>query len=235
MIKKLRTYNEITEFASIARRYFVNNFYDGNLTVLGILLGFFTILLRGPLSSIESVYVVLPSMGTAISMLISGISGSYLSERAEQKKDRKDLDKAMGVFDEEDTTSLTTTMDEIEIEKAMVEPPKKRVKKIHIHKKEKKKEVKTVHEKAESFSGIVVSFVNGFSPFLGAIVAIIPFFFVKQATISTFITSFLIIFICIVLLGCFLGRISQESMIKNIAQMALAFFLTMIITLIFLG
>ena len=31
MIKKLKIYNEITGYAQIARRYFINNFYDGNL------------------------------------------------------------------------------------------------------------------------------------------------------------------------------------------------------------
>ncbi|MHA1149828.1 MAG: VIT1/CCC1 transporter family protein [Promethearchaeota archaeon] len=190
--------------------------------------------------TIASTFIILTGLGTAISMLISGISGSYLSERAEQKKGRKELDKAMGIFDEEKMKELSLSADEIAIQKAMLRPINReqhsKFKNPFSKKGEKgPKKPKTLHEKAESFSGILVSFVNGFSPFLGGIVPIIPFFLVSEATIFTFISSFIIILVCIILLGCFLGKISQESMIKNILQMALAFFLTMIITVIFLG
>ena len=100
MLKKLKLYNQITHFSLIARRYFINNFYDGMLTILGILLGFFIFLFSNPEeSSIDAVFIVLPCLGTSISMLISGISGSYLSERAEQKKEKIELDKAMVILD----------------------------------------------------------------------------------------------------------------------------------------
>lgn len=36
---KIKIYNDITNFSEIARRYFINNFYDGALTILGIVLG----------------------------------------------------------------------------------------------------------------------------------------------------------------------------------------------------
>ena len=85
--EKMKTYNEITNYGATARRYFINNFYDGNLTVLGILLGFFVIVLKDPTQpTVSSVYVLLTGLGTSISMLISGMSGSYLSEKAEQKQ-----------------------------------------------------------------------------------------------------------------------------------------------------
>lgn len=91
--------------------------------------------------------------------------------------------------------------------------------------KKEKKKLKTIYEKAENFSVIIVSIVNGVSPFLGGLVAILPFFFVKEEVISSFIISFVIIFVCIIFLGVFLGIISKESILKNILQMLGAFML----------
>ncbi len=242
MLKKLKTYNEITGFAQIARRYFVNNFYDGMLTILGILLGFFIFLLHKPNEPILSSYVILTGLGTSISMLISGISGSYLSEKAEQKKGRKELERAMGLVEEEEIENISP--DEVkneveEIQKAMVVPPNRlnqaEKRKLSIKRKQREKRAKTLHEKAERFTGVIVSIVNGVSPFLGGVVAIIPFFFVEKAGLTCFITSFVIIFICIIFLGIFLGYISEESIPKNIIQMLAAFSLTIIITVLILG
>ena len=89
MFKKAKTYAKITNLWPIARRYFVNNFYDGMLTVLGILLGFFVLILKGDQPSIDSNLVVLTGFGSSISMFISGLTGSYLSEKAEQKKNKR--------------------------------------------------------------------------------------------------------------------------------------------------
>ncbi|MFX1394027.1 MAG: VIT1/CCC1 transporter family protein [Promethearchaeota archaeon] len=234
---KLKTYNEITGYAKIARRYFVNNFYDGMLTILGILLGFFVILLNEPGTPIQSNYVILTGLGTSISMLISGISGSYLSERAEQRKGKKELEQAMGIQLEKEKEAIV--IDEKEIQKAMVVPPKnlsdKAKRKAFIKRKIRKEKLKTLHEKAERFTGVVVSLVNGISPFLGGVVAIIPFFFFAEAGITVFITSFVIIFVCIIFLGAFLGIISKESIPKNIIQMLVAFAATILITILFLG
>ena len=121
MFKKLKTYNDITGYLEIVRRYFVNNFYDGMLTSLGILLGFFVILLNNPNEPIPSTFVVLTGIATSISMLISGISGSYLSERAEIKKDEKELELAMGIV-EEDESLLEEEDRKEEIQKAMLIP-----------------------------------------------------------------------------------------------------------------
>ncbi|MHA1435994.1 MAG: VIT1/CCC1 transporter family protein [Promethearchaeota archaeon] len=226
-----KQYNEITNLNSIARRYFINNFYDGMLTVLGILLGFFVIILRPEITSIQSFYIILPSLGTSISMFISGVSGSYLSERAEQRKMRADLEKAMGKI-----KMMEDKIDEkeiVEIQKAMITPLKNKTK--FFLKKPKKKKIKTLHEKAESFTGRVVSLINGGAPFLGGVVALLPFFFVSEAGIVTFLISFLIIFICIIFLGIFLGVISKDSIPKNILQMLAAFTLTFLVIIIFLS
>jgi len=233
--EKIKTYNEITNFTATARRYFVNNFYDGNLTVLGILLGFFVIVLKDPTQpTVKSVYVLMTGLGTSISMLISGMSGSYLSEKAEQKKMHIDLAKAMGILDDiDDQTKIKDIRNnEEELKKAML-------KTIRIDKpfliKRKENKNKTIHEKAESVAGLIVSLVNGGAPFLGGLIPLIPFLFVVEANFIIFIFSFIIIFICIIILGIYLGYVSKESITKNILQMLVAFSLTLIIITIFLG
>ena len=239
MIEKVRTYADITDFFSIARRYFVNNFYDGMLTVLGIILGFFISILRGSQLTIDSYLVLLTGFATSISMLVSGLSGSYISEKAEQRKLKFELDRAMVLVEEEQKNEEDIKNENEEIEKAMItvninrknEKRKRGIKNPRI----KKKKVKTLQQKAERFASVVVSLVNGGAPFLGGIFPLFPFFFIKKAIFETFIYSFLIIFICIVLLGSFIGFISKESILKNILQMLAAFGITMVISILLLN
>jgi len=238
MIEKIRTYNDITDFLSIARRYFVNNFYDGMLTILGIILGFFISALRGSQHTIDSYLVLLTGFATSISMLVSGLSGSYISEKAEQRKLKLELDKAMVIVEEGQKKEEDIKSENKEIEKAMItvnlnrknEKKKDGIKKPRI----KKKKVKTIQQKAERLASIIVSIVNGGAPFLGGTIPLIPFFLTEKASIFTFIQSFLIIFVCIVLLGSFVGFISQESILKNILQMLAAFGITMVISILLL-
>ncbi|MFX1497606.1 MAG: VIT1/CCC1 transporter family protein [Promethearchaeota archaeon] len=234
MFEKYKLYSKITKLGAIARRYFVNNFYDGLLTVLGILLGFFVLIIKGSDVAISSNIVLLTGFGTSISMLISGISGSYLSEKAEQRKLKLELDKAMVIVEE--AQEAGSQLSQEELEKAML-------KEINLdenydnlrEKNEQSVEKKTVQEKAKRFATILVALVNGFAPFFGGVIPLIPFFFVSQASFELFITSFLIIFGSIILLGIFLGLISRESIIKNILQMLIAFSLTMVISILFLS
>ena len=236
MFERAKTYAKITNLWSIARRYFVNNFYDGMLTVLGILLGFFVLILKGDQRSIDSYFVILTGVGSSISMLISGLTGSYLSEKAEQKKIKEELNRAMVITNSEEEEVLEDSIDVKEIEKAMLIKINHNVKlKTMSRLRKKKKKIKTLQEKAENFTSIIVSLINGGSPFLGGLVPLIPFFLVSTAGISTFITSFFIILFCIILLGVFLGIVSKESIIKNILQMTFAFFITLLISIFLLG
>ena len=242
MFKKIKIYNEITHFSLIARRYAVNNFYDGMLTILGILLGFFMFIIYNPeITSIESILVILPSLGTSISMFMSGISGSYLSERAEQKKKKRELDKAMVILDDENLEEMnrsTVLNYNEEIQKAMVTPIniKNSFKRKNPDKNRKilRRKKKSIHEKAERFANIIVSFTNGTAPLIGGIVPSIPFFFIQNAGIPTFLISFLTILICIVFLGILLGVISKDSIIKNILEMIVAFIITFLISFLLL-
>ena len=239
MIEKIRTYAEITEFLSIARRYFVNNFYDGMLTILGILLGFFILIFKEGQQSVESHIVLLTGFATSISMLMSGLSGSYISEKAEQKRLKSELDKAMVILnEEEENEAKDKLLEDKEIEKAMLTVhfnDENRITELNLKKSNKKRrKTKTIQEKAERFASIIVSLVNGFAPLLGGIVPLIPFLFTIEATFNFFIFSFLIVFICIVLLGIFVGFISRESLWKNVLQMLVAFGLTIIVSIILL-
>ena len=235
MFEKAKTYSKITNLWAIARRYFVNNFYDGMLTVLGILLGFFVVIFKEGQSSVETHLIILTGVGSSISMFISGITGSYLSEKAEQKKIKEELNRAMLITEEKDD-ELDDDVSIKEIEKAMLT---KLSNNIVISRnrnlKKKKKRSKNIQEKAETFASIVVAIVNGLSPFLGGLVPLIPFFYTPVANFSTFIYSFSIILICIISLGVFLGVVSKESIFKNIIQMVFAFALTLIISIFLLG
>ena len=238
MIEKVKTYAEITDFLSIARRYFINNFYDGMLTVLGIILGFFISALRGSQHTVDSYLVLLTGFATSISMFVSGLSGSYISEKAELRKLKLELDKAMVLVEEEQKNEEDLKTENEEIEKAMItvnlnpnNERKKRGRKNPI----RKNNVKTLQEKAERFATIIVSLVNGGAPFLGGTLPLIPFFLAENASVDTFIYSFLIIFVCIVLLGSLVGFISKESILKNILQMLAAFGITMIISILLLN
>jgi predicted membrane protein (TIGR00267 family) len=234
LIEKIKTYARITSLWAVARRYFVNNFYDGMLTVLGILLGFFVVLLKNNIVVMDSNLIILAGLGSSISMLISGVTGSYLSERAEQKKIKDTINRSM-ILNENDDLESENDQSIEEIEKSMlIKIEKKRGRKKNLSKKEKRA-VKTIQEKAETYASLVVSLINGFSPFLGGIVPLIPFAFVANANILVFISAFLIILVCIILLGIFLGIVARESIIKNIIQMVFAFLITIVVSIFFLG
>lgn len=237
MFKKLKTYAKITNLWAIARRYFVNNFYDGMLTILGILIGFFILIIESETHTVNSRLIILTGLGTSISMFISGLTSSYLSERAEQRKLKIELHKAMILYEMNKNQDLAENASIEEIEKAMLMRLKRMRSKIKVSKDEEKRKNKSknITERAETFTIFIVAFVNGLSPFLGGFISLIPFMFVPVARLDTFITSFLIIFVCIIMLGTFLGVISKESIVKNILQMLGAFSITIFLLIFLLG
>ena len=81
-------YIQITEMGPIARRYFVKNGFDGSMTMLGIIVGAWV-------SNGQPEVVVTAGLGACLAMGISGISGAYMTERAERKRDLKELESAM--------------------------------------------------------------------------------------------------------------------------------------------
>lgn len=89
LIRQIRTLWNLSQAGEIARRYFVVNGFDGALTMLGILLGFYAgdpVPLR---------VVIGACLGGAIALGISGFTSAYLSETEERKKELKDLEASL--------------------------------------------------------------------------------------------------------------------------------------------
>jgi predicted membrane protein (TIGR00267 family) len=75
--------------SSIARRYLVTNGFDGSLTMLGMITGFYA-------SGMNDLTVAISAcLGAAIALFVSGISSAYLSEKAEREKELQDLEQAL--------------------------------------------------------------------------------------------------------------------------------------------
>ena len=73
----------------ILRRYFITNGFDGALTMLGLMTGFYT-------SDKAAIPVALnAAMGAAIALFMSGLSSAYLSESAERLKELNELEQAL--------------------------------------------------------------------------------------------------------------------------------------------
>ncbi len=79
----------ITHSASIIRRYFVVNGFDGALTMLGLTMGFRMGGQADPEIALSA------CVGAAIALGVSGTSSAYISESAERKRALKDLEQAM--------------------------------------------------------------------------------------------------------------------------------------------
>ena len=79
----------ITRSHGIARRYFVVNGFDGALTMLGIIIGFYVSEPAG-LGTVISA-----CLGAAIALGVSGVSSAYISESAERRRALLQLEEAM--------------------------------------------------------------------------------------------------------------------------------------------
>lgn len=88
-IARFQEYLEVSRAHEIARRLFVMNAFDGTLTIMGVVIG-------AHFSGVTDPRVVIVAgIGGSVAMGISGISGAYLAERAERKRDLKKLETAM--------------------------------------------------------------------------------------------------------------------------------------------
>lgn len=182
-IKRWRKYSKISGVGSITRRYFVMNAFDGALTMLGVVIGAF-------ISGVINQPAVIISAGIAgsIAMGASGLSGAYMTEKAERTKNLKKLERAM-----------LSEMKE------------------------------GLHKKSHRFASVFAAVVDGVSPALAAMVVISPFFLVNFNLISSFVafySSIVLTLIVLTLLGIYLAKISDESMIKYGVQMLFVGLLT---------
>jgi len=89
MFDRLRLLLTITRSKGIARRYFIVNGFDGALTMLGIIMGFYVS------ERVDYAVIVNTCLGAAIALGMSGLTSAYMSEEAEQKKKLSELEEAM--------------------------------------------------------------------------------------------------------------------------------------------
>lgn len=90
MLKQFQLLFSLSQSNLIARRYFVVNGFDGALTMLGLLMGFYV-----SNDDLALHVVITACMGAAIALSVSGISSAYISESAEKKQELKELETAM--------------------------------------------------------------------------------------------------------------------------------------------
>jgi predicted membrane protein (TIGR00267 family) len=312
-LDRWKTYWQISQAGEIIRRYFVMNFFDGILTALGIVLGFFTTNLAGiPASRTQIVSIAL---ATAIAIGISGLTGSHMAESAERRikviemkqllglidKDgnesnnsskpannqlsTKELEMALGKFNlraqskqrvsalqsirlgltpkqsvklrqlqleseeidatkEEIISEITKKPSEAEdflkiskgqplIDKKKSQQKDSKQKNDEIKEKEKEKET-TLYEESQEFASKIAAIIDGFSPFAGVVVVVIPFLLATSASATNFqfIACFVITGIVLFILGSYLAIISRENIYKFGFQMVLAAVLTSILSLL---
>ena len=174
-IKKWKKYYEISDVGTISRRYFVMNAFDGALTMLGVIIGAY---IAGVLHPVP---IITAALSGSIAMGVSGISGAYMTEKAERTKELKELERAM-------LTSLENRL----------------------------------HHKSHQFAMIFAALVDGLSPAFAAMIVVSPFFFVNMGILSAEIAFYVTIVLTLSLLtilGVYLAKISDESMIKYGIQM----------------
>ncbi len=89
MFDKLSLLFKISNANGIARRYFIVNGFDGALTMLGLIMGFYVS------EQVNLSVVVSACLGAAIALGMSGLTSAYISEAAEKKKELRELEEAM--------------------------------------------------------------------------------------------------------------------------------------------
>jgi predicted membrane protein (TIGR00267 family) len=89
VIQQFLLFLRITRSSGIIRRYFVVNGFDGALSTLGLVMGFYV----GNVS--DTAIMFSACFGTAVALGISGVSSAYISEAAEMQKSLAELETSM--------------------------------------------------------------------------------------------------------------------------------------------
>jgi predicted membrane protein (TIGR00267 family) len=79
----------VTHAHLIARRYFVVNGFDGALTMLGIITGFYGT------GEADPAVIISACVGAAVALGVSGVTSAYISESAERARQFQALEDAM--------------------------------------------------------------------------------------------------------------------------------------------
>ncbi|WP_456329872.1 VIT1/CCC1 transporter family protein [Archaeoglobus sp.] len=87
--EQISLYSEVTDLASVSRRYFIIGFFDGVLTILGLIIGSH---LSGEISAR---LIITAGVATALALGISSSWGAFEAERIEQKIMRDQKERAL--------------------------------------------------------------------------------------------------------------------------------------------
>ena len=86
---EIGSYLRVTKAQQILRRYFAMNAFDGAMTSLGVVIGAYISHIVDP-SAVIGVILI-----SGIAMMVSGFSGTYLTESAERNHSLNELEDAM--------------------------------------------------------------------------------------------------------------------------------------------
>ena len=153
----------------IARRYFIKNGFDGSMTTLGIVVGSWIVRVAEPH------IIVTAGLGACLAMGVSGLFGAYMTEKAERKRNLKELESAMLI-------DLKNS----------------------------------VHNEASEFVSIYAALIDGTSPMLTAIIALIPFILTLSGILviwDAYIISIILTLTTLFMFGLYLGRIAKENIL----------------------
>jgi predicted membrane protein (TIGR00267 family) len=89
MLERIQFLIRLGHAHKIARRYFVTNGFDGALTMLGLVMGFYSS------ASVALPVVINACLGAAIALTVSGLSSAYVSEAAEREQELVELEQAL--------------------------------------------------------------------------------------------------------------------------------------------
>jgi predicted membrane protein (TIGR00267 family) len=187
--ERFKYYEAITGMSEIIRRSFVNNSFDGALTMLGVLLGSFITNITDP------THVLKLGLAVAIAVGISGLTGALFAETAERKRQLKEMERAL-------------------------------------HRSLENTKFKAAHD----YATVLTALVDGLSPVVASILILMPFFFIAPAEINFAYQSSTILALAIFfLIGMFLGKISEESMIITGVKLVIAGLLCVLLILLLQG
>ncbi len=89
MFRQLAVMLRIARAQGIARRYFIVNGFDGALTMLGLITGFYGS------NTVNQTVINNACLGAAVALAVSGVSSAWMSEAAEKHRELRELEAAM--------------------------------------------------------------------------------------------------------------------------------------------
>ena len=89
LILRIKTLLAYSEKQQVVRRYFFLSAFDGVLAAFGVIAGATLVGEESPAT------IVAAGLGASLAMLISGVTGAYITEESESKKRIKELEEAM--------------------------------------------------------------------------------------------------------------------------------------------